>query len=187
MGSNTEASLWYGRMKIALTLAQTFLIGFTDFQVDETFVTRDLNMIILKLSGLTNFVSMYELSSNYLGIYVEDEYAAERKVRKRLWILVCSSIFAIPVALLLSSPLLIFDRRYVTWNDSAKLNPQEEGEKSGPLRPICLLIAVTIRSSILTAGSKKSISRVTTFPSKTVQCAGSCSLKPVEKISDAAG
>ncbi|XP_055345657.1 transient receptor potential cation channel subfamily M member 1-like isoform X2 [Paramacrobiotus metropolitanus] len=55
-----------------------------DFQVDESFVTIGLNVIVQKLTGLTDYVSMFELTSSFLGRYVEDEYTAERKAMNAL-------------------------------------------------------------------------------------------------------
>ncbi|OQV11764.1 putative Transient receptor potential cation channel subfamily M member 7 [Hypsibius exemplaris] len=54
--------------------------------IEETFVTKDLNRIIEKLSGFSNFLSMHDLSSNYLGMFVTDEYDAERKAMNALMV-----------------------------------------------------------------------------------------------------
>ena len=51
-----------------------------DERIEESFVTRDLNLIVEKLASVRNFLSMHELSSSFLGQYVSDPYTAERKV-----------------------------------------------------------------------------------------------------------
>ncbi|GAV05896.1 hypothetical protein RvY_15956 [Ramazzottius varieornatus] len=55
-----------------------------DQRIEESFVTKDLNQIVGKLSSISNFLSMHELSSNFMGQYVSDPFTAERKAMNAL-------------------------------------------------------------------------------------------------------
>lgn len=51
-----------------------------DQALDVNFLANDLNRLIFKLIGLSDFVQPYEMSMNSVGLYVLDPAVAERKV-----------------------------------------------------------------------------------------------------------
>lgn len=51
-----------------------------DQALDANFLANDLNRLIFKLIGLSDFVQPYEMSMNSVGLYVLDPAVAERKV-----------------------------------------------------------------------------------------------------------
>uniref|UniRef100_K1QLE0 Protein ced-11 n=1 Tax=Magallana gigas TaxID=29159 RepID=K1QLE0_MAGGI len=54
-------------------------IGVFDQALDANFLANDLNRLIFKLIGLSDFVQPYEMSMNSVGLYVLDPAVAERK------------------------------------------------------------------------------------------------------------
>ncbi|XP_055345024.1 transient receptor potential cation channel subfamily M member 2-like [Paramacrobiotus metropolitanus] len=63
---------------------EQLLARITDDVMKESFVTKDLNLIIEELTGIKNFLSMAELSRNAMGIMVENDIVAERKATNAL-------------------------------------------------------------------------------------------------------
>lgn len=72
-----------------------FDLNWQDFDqaLDGNFLVNDLNRLIFKLIGLSDFVQPYEMSMNSVGLYVLDPAVAERKVSVALnyFILLCLS------------------------------------------------------------------------------------------------
>lgn len=72
-----------------------FNLNWQDFDqaLDGNFLVNDLNRLIFKLIGLSDFVQPYEMSMNSVGLYVLDPAVAERKVSVVLnyFILLCLS------------------------------------------------------------------------------------------------
>ena len=53
---------------------------FPDQPFESCFLSTQLNKLIFKLTGLTEFIKPYEMSLNYTGMYTGDPQVAERKV-----------------------------------------------------------------------------------------------------------